>query len=86
MGVVVFMGGAHARLDCAMLVGVNWNSWHSPRGLNRWSVQKMSTLSAWLSVLVKRGQDIVKPRTVIKCQLEDIWIVAGEVGCERCNG
>ena len=33
----------------------------------------MATLSAWLSVLVKRGLEIVKPRTVVKCLREDTF-------------
>ena len=33
----------------------------------------MATLSAWLSVLVKHGQDIIQPRTVVKCLWEDTF-------------
>ena len=33
----------------------------------------MATSSAWLSILVKRGQDIVKPRTVVKCSWEETF-------------
>ena len=33
----------------------------------------MATSSAWLSILVKRGQDIVKPRTVMKCSWEEMF-------------
>ena len=33
----------------------------------------MATLSAWLSVLVKRGQEVIKPRTVVKCSWEDTF-------------
>lgn len=33
----------------------------------------MATLSAWLSVLVKRGQEVIKPRTVVKCCWEDTF-------------
>ena len=33
----------------------------------------LPTLSAWLSVLIKRGQEIVKPRTVVKYSWEDTF-------------
>ena len=33
----------------------------------------MATFSAWLSVLVKRGQGIFKPRTVVKCSWDDTF-------------
>ena len=35
--------------------------------------ESMATLSAWLSVLVKRGLEIVKPRTVVKYLWEDTF-------------
>ena len=33
----------------------------------------MATFSLWLSVLVKRRQEVVKPRTVVKCSWEDTF-------------
>ena len=35
----------------------------------------MATSLAWLSILVKCGQDIVKPRTVVKCSWEETFLV-----------
>ena len=33
----------------------------------------MATLSVWLSMLVKHGQEIVKAQTVVKCSWEDTF-------------
>ena len=44
--------------------------------------ESMATLSAWLSILVKHGLEIIKPQTVVKCLWEDTF---GEVGCDRCQ-
>ena len=48
-------------LVCILAVGINWNAWSVPRvyAVSWCEVESMATFSAWLIVLVKRGQEIV---------------------------
>ena len=39
----------------------------------QWALTEMATSAAWLSVLVKRRLDVIKPRTVVKCSWEDTF-------------
>ena len=58
------MGGA---LVCMMEVCINRNVWSVPRVVSWCDAESIAT---WLSVLVKRGQEIVK---VVKCSWEDTF-------------